>query len=98
MVGLRDGPFDSQGEGGYSFYSFSQMIIFFSPNCLVQLFFLSSTEQNCFLLRQRGWGIFVWRNVSVLEGELGAARCCAKGKICNDRRSLQIQLGVWGAL
>ena len=28
---------------------------------------------------------FVWRNVSVLEGELGAARYCAKGTICNDR-------------
>ena len=36
------------------------------------------------------------RNVSVLEGELGAARYCAEGTICNDRRSLQIQLGVWG--
>ena len=61
----------------------------------MQLFFLSSTEQN-FLLRRRGWDIFVWRNVSVLEGVLGAARYCAEGTICNDRRSLQIQLGVWG--
>ena len=38
----------------------------------------------------------MWRNVSVLEGELVAARYCAKGTICNDHRSLQIQLGIWG--
>ena len=41
---------------------------------------------------------FVWRSVSVLEGELGAPRYCAEGTICNDRRTLQIQLGVWGAV
>ena len=28
------------------------------------------------------------------RGLLGAARYCAEGTICNDRRSLQIQLGV----
>ena len=43
-----------------------------------------------------GWDSFVWINVSVLEGVLGAARYCAKGTICNDRRSLQTQLGAWG--
>ena len=48
------------------------------------------------ILLRRGWDIFVWRNVSVLDDVLGAARYCADGTICNDRRSLQIQLGVWG--
>ena len=40
-------------------------------------------------------GFFVWRNVSVPEGEIVAARYCAEGTIGNDRRSLQIQLGSW---
>ena len=40
----------------------------------------------------------MWRNVSVLEGELVAARYCVEGTICNDHRLLQIQLGVRGAM
>ena len=34
----------------------------------------------------------MWKNASVLD----AARYCAKGTICSDRKSLQIQLGDWG--
>ena len=91
---VRDGPFDSR-RGVYSFFTDAK---FFSPNSLVQLFFLSSTEQNFFTQTKRMRYFFVWRNVSVLEGKHGAARYCAEGTIFDDRRSLQIQLGVWGAL
>ena len=90
---VRDGPFDSRkGGGAIHFYRCK----FFSLNSLVQLFFLSCTEQISFYSDKEDGVFFVWRNVSVLEGELVAARYCAEGTICNDRRSLQIQLRVWG--
>ena len=73
------------------------MIIFFFSKLFGAIIFPFLYRAELFFT-QRGWGIFVWRNVAVLEGELGAARYCAEGKICNDHRSLQIQLGVWGAL
>ena len=73
------------------------MLIFFLLQILwCNYFFLSCTEQNFFYSDKKDGVFFLWRNVSVLEGELVAARYCAEGTICNDRRSLQIQLGVWG--
>ena len=93
LKNVRDGsPFDSPGAGGYRFL---QMPIFFLRIIWCNLFsFLYKAE--FFYSDKEGGVFFVSRNVTVLEGEVGAARYCAEGTICNDRRSLQIQLGVWG--
>ena len=60
ILKIGDGrTIDSRGGGGGIVFTNAK---FFSPNSLVQLLFLSSIEQN-FLLKRRGWDIFVWRNV-----------------------------------
>ena len=74
------------------------MLNFFLSKFFGAIIFSFLYRTNFFFSDKEDGVFFAWRNVSVLEGELGAARYCAEGTICNDRRSLQIQLGFWGAL
>ena len=80
------------GGGGGAGYIFLLMQNFFFLKFFGAIFFFFLLQGRIFFTQTKRMGYFVWRNVSVLEGVLGAARY-----ICNDRRSLQIQLGVWGA-
>ena len=75
------------------------MLKFFSSKFFGAIIFFFPLQSTIFFYSYKEDGVFfVRRNVSVLEGELSGARYCAEGTICNDRRSLQIQLGVWGAV
>ena len=69
--------------GGLEFFTDAK---FFLLNSLVQICFPFFCTAEFFLLRRRGWDIFVWRNVSVREDVLGAARYCAEGTMAHSHQ------------